>query len=165
MAGCANTPKSPDVSTGIRRALDQAGLKSVSVTDNRVEGVVTLGGQVASTANKTQADSIANSMANGQVVADQIAVVPQGAAASNAKAINSDLDKGIEENLDAALIQNNLHSAVSVAVKDQVVTLTGNVDSESLRQQAQQIAAGVPNVAQVVNELQIKNQKATSSSE
>jgi hypothetical protein len=28
---------------------------------------------------------------------------------------------------------------------------------------AQQIAAGVPNVAQVVNKLEVKNQKATST--
>jgi hypothetical protein len=37
------------------------------------------------------------------------------------------------------------------------------VDSQSKRAQAQAIVAAVPNVLQVVNELQIKDQKATSS--
>jgi hypothetical protein len=37
------------------------------------------------------------------------------------------------------------------------------VDSESKRAQSQQIASTVPNVDQVVNELQVKAQKATSS--
>jgi len=95
-------------------------------------------------------------------VADQIAVLPQGGE-SQAKAVNSDLDKGIESNLDAALIQAKLHKSVSYSVKNNVVTLTGEVNSEAKRAQAEQVATAVPNVQQVVNELQVKEQKATSS--
>jgi len=162
LAGCSQTPKSPDVSASIRQALDQAGLKQVSITQDRDKGVVTLGGQVAADNVKTQAEAIATSLAGGQVVADQIAVVPPGAA-SDARNINSDLDKGIEQNLDAALIQAKLHDRVKYAVKNDVVTLTGEVGSQSRRRDAEGIAASVPNVQQVVNELQVKNQKATSS--
>jgi hyperosmotically inducible protein len=123
---------------------------------------VTLGGQVAMDNDKARAESIATSIAGGQVVADQIAVVPLGGE-SDAKAMNSDLDKGIEQNLDAALIQGKLHDSVKYAVKNHVVTLTGQVDSQSKRQEAESLAAAVPNVRQVVNELQVKGQKATSS--
>jgi osmotically-inducible protein OsmY len=77
--------------------------------------------------------------------------------------MNSDLDKGIEQNLDAALIQSKLRDGVEFAVKNHVVTLTGQVDSQAKRQAAESVAAAVPNVQQVVNELQVKNQKATSS--
>ena len=98
----------------------------------------------------------------GQVVANQIAVVP-AAEAADAKAINSDLDKGIAQNLDAALIDARFHDHVKYSVKNHVVTLTGEVASREDRQQAEQIAVGVPNVQQVVNELQVKSQKATSS--
>jgi len=35
--------------------------------------------------------------------------------------------------------------------------------SQSRRDQAERVAASVPNVKQVVNDLQVKNQKATSS--
>jgi osmotically-inducible protein OsmY len=162
LAGCSQTTKSPDVAGSIRKGLDQVNLKSVSVNQDRDKGVVTLGGHVAADADKTQAEGIATSIAGGQVVSNQIAVLPIGAE-SDARAMNSDLDKGIEKNLDAALIQNKLHGAVKYAVKNLVVTLTGEVDSQASSQQAESIASTVPNVQQVVNELQIKNQKATSS--
>jgi len=42
-------------------------------------------------------------------------------------------------------------------------TLTGEVKSNSVRAQAEQIASSVPNVGQVVNELQSRSQKASSS--
>lgn len=77
--------------------------------------------------------------------------------------MNSDLDKGIAENLDAALIQSKMHDTVSYAVKNGVVTLSGEVNSQDKRTRAEQVASGVPNVQQVVNDLQVKDQKASSS--
>ena len=163
LVGCSGTARqSPDVSDSIRKSLDQAGLKDVSVSQDRDKGVVTLGGHVAADADKSQAESIAKSIATGEVVANQIAVLPSGVE-SEAKAVISDLDKAIEKNLDAALIQNKLHKSVKYDVKNGVVTLTGEVNSQSKRAQAEQIASAVPNVKQVVNDLQIKNQKASSS--
>ncbi len=163
LIGCSTTStKSADVAGGIRTSLDQAKLKDVSVTQDRDKGVVTLGGHVAADADKSQAESIAKSIAGTEVVANQIAVIPQGAA-HDAKKINTDLDKGIEGNLDAALLQGGLHKNVNYAVKNQVVTMTGEVDSQAKRVQAQDIAAAVPNVQQVVNALQVKEQKASSS--
>jgi hyperosmotically inducible protein len=162
-AGCSSTSaKSPDVSDSIRKSLDQAGLKDVSVSQDRDKGIVTLGGQVGSGGDKSQAETLAKSYAGTQVVADQIAVVPPGVE-SEAKTVNSDLDDGIEKNLDAALIQNNLHKSVKYAVKSGVVTLTGEVNSDGKRARAEAIATGVPNVQQVVNDLQVKDQKASSS--
>jgi len=163
LVGCSRTSKlSPGVSDIIRKSLDQAGLKAVSVTQDRDKGVVTLSGSVASDADKAQAESIATSIATGQVVSNQIAVVPPGAEVE-AKAVNSDLDAGIEKNLDAALIQNKLHKGVKYDVKNGVVTLTGEVSSQSKRAQVEKVASTVPNVQQVVNELQVKDQKATST--
>ncbi len=163
LVACTQTAtQSPDVSDSVRKSLDQAGLKDVSVSQDRDKGVVTLGGHVAADADKSQAESIAKSIATGQVVANQIAVIPAGVE-GDAKAVNSDLDKGIEKNLDAALIQNKLQKIVKYDVKNGVVTLTGEVNSQSKRAQAETIASAVPNVQQVVNDLQVKNQKASSS--
>jgi len=163
MVGCsATSTKSADVSNSIRTSLDQAGFKDVTVSQDRDKGVVTLGGHVATDADKSQAESVAKSLAGAQVVANQIAVVTPGAESAT-KDMNSDLDKGIESNLDAALINAKLHNNVKYSVKNHVVTLTGEVHSEANRTRAEQVAAGVPNVQQVVNELQIKGQKATSS--
>ena len=163
LAGCsATSTKATDVSASIRTSLDRAGLKDVSASQDRDKGVVTLSGHVAADRDKAQADSIARSFAGSQVVSNQIAVVPPGVE-NEARKVNSDLDKGIEGNLDAALIQDRLAENVNYTVKNQVVTLTGDVNSESKRARAEMVASQVPNVQQVVNELQVKAQKATSS--
>jgi len=162
LGACSNTPKSPDVSDNIRHSLDQAGLKDVSVKQDRDKGVVTLGGHVMNENDKGNADSIARSLAGGQVVANEIAVIPAGVE-HEAKTVNSDLDKGIDKNLDAALVQNGIKDGVKYDVKNGVVTLKGEVNSQNKRQQLTKIASSVPYVQQVVNELQVKEQKATSS--
>jgi hyperosmotically inducible periplasmic protein len=160
--GCSGaSAKSPEVSDNIRNSLDQAGFKNVSVKEDRDKGVVTLGGNVTSENAKSQAESLAKSLAGAQVVADEIAVIPVGVE-EDAKAVNSDLDKGIEKNLDAALIQNKMHDNVKYEVKSGVVTLTGEVNSQNKRENAEKVATNVPNVKQVVNDLQVKDQKASS---
>ncbi|MCG6535293.1 MAG: BON domain-containing protein [Syntrophales bacterium LBB04] len=163
LAGCSGTAmKSPDVADNIHKSLDQAGFKDVTVSQDRDKGIVTLGGQVASDNEKLQAESLAKSLAGAQVVANQIAVIPMGLE-KETKTVNSDLDQGIEKNLDATLIQNKMHDDVKYKVKSGVVTLTGEVNSQNKRDQAEQVAMKVPNVKQVVNDLQVKNQKARSS--
>lgn len=156
-----STPKSPDVSSAVRHSLDQAGLKDVSVDQDRDKGVVTLGGHVASEDAKRQAESAARSVAAGEVVANRVAVIPAGEE-KIAKTVNFDLDKGIEKNLDAALVGSHFDSQVKYDVKNRVAVLKGEVDSQAKREMAARIAGGVPNVDQVVNEVQVKNQKATS---
>src|SRR5450756_367936 len=64
MAGCTGAaPKSPDVADSLRKSLDQANLKDVTVSQDRDKGIVTLGGQVATDADKAQAESLAKSLA------------------------------------------------------------------------------------------------------
>ncbi len=163
MAGCsAPSTKSAEVSRGIRTSLDQAGLKDVSVSQDRDKGVVTLGGQVADESEKTQAATLAKDIAGTQVVSNQIAVIPPGGE-SDAKKVNFALDEGIESNLDAAFIKEKLPKTVKYAVKNHVVTLSGEVGSPASRARAEMVASAVPNVEQVVNELQMKKQKASSS--
>lgn len=163
MAGCkATSSASPDVSADVRKSLDQAGLKDVTVNEDRDKGIVTLGGEVDDANQKTQAENLAKTIAGTQVVADEIAVIPPGQG-KDVIAVNRDLDEGIEKNLDATLILNKMHHDVNYAVKNGVVTLSGGVASEAVRDQAAQLAIGVPNVHQVVNDLQVvKDRKASS---
>jgi hyperosmotically inducible periplasmic protein len=163
LSGCSDTStKAPDVTESIRKSLDQAGLKDVSVNQDRDKSVVTLTGQVATDSDKSQAESIARSIAGAQVVADQIAVRPPGAE-SIARKVDSDLDNGIEKNFDAVLVKHKLNNDVKYDVKNGVITLTGKVNSQSKRAWVEKLATTVPNVKQVVNELEVKNQKASSS--
>ena len=159
---CTNKAKAPDVSDSIRQALDQAGLRDVKVSQDRDKNVVTLTGNVPSDNDKTQAESIARSIAGNQVVSNEIGVRPAGDE-STAKKVDSELDKGIDKNLEAALVQRKLDHDVKYDVKNGVVTLKGNVTSQSQRAAVEKVAAQVPNVKQVVNELEVKDQKATST--
>jgi hyperosmotically inducible periplasmic protein len=163
VVGCdRQDTKSPDVADAIRKSLDQAGLKNVSVAQDRDKGVVTLKGNVAADGDKGRAESIANSLAGGQVVSDEIAVLPPGAE-SDARTVNSDLDKAIDKNVDAVLVQNRMKKGIRYDVKNGVVTLKGDVNSQAKRAQVEKVTSSVPNVKQVVNELEVKDQKASSS--
>ena len=123
---------------------------------------MTLTGTVATNDDEARAEAIAKSAAAGQVVADEIAVIPPGME-GDAKSINSDVDQAIEKNLDAAFLQDGLKKTVKFSVKNGVVTLRGDMNSPTWRDEAVRVATAVPNVQQVVNEIQLKDQRATSS--
>ena len=159
---CSNQAKAPDVKAKIEQSLDQAGLKDVSVSQDRDKGVVTLSGDVPSDNEKSQAASIAQSIAGSQVVSNQISVRPTGDQGT-AKTVESDLDKAIDKNLDAKLVQLRMNHDVSYDVKSGVVTLKGKVPSRSARSSVEKAAAAIPNVKQVVNELEVKSQRATTT--
>ena len=61
--GCSDRSKAPDVSNGIRHALDERGLNDVSVSQDRDKGFVTLSGKVRTDDDKARAESIAKSIA------------------------------------------------------------------------------------------------------
>lgn len=162
LAACSNTDQSPDVTDSVRKSLDQAGYKDVRMSEDRDKGVVTLTGTVLTESEKAQAESIAKSEAGSQVVANEIAVRPPGIE-SEAKAVDADLDKAIEKSVEAVLIKNRLRKDVKFEVKNGVLTLTGDVVSQSRRVEVEKLLTGVPNVRQVVNELEVKNQRASST--
>jgi osmotically-inducible protein OsmY len=156
------TPKAPDVASDVRHALDQAGLNEVSVNQDRDKSVVTLTGKVSTDDDKARAESIARSIAGTQVVSNEIGIRPVGEE-STAKKVDSDLDSGIDKNLEAMLIQHKLKRDVTYDVTNGVVTLKGDVPSQARRASVEKMAEQVPNVKQVVNELEVKHQKATST--
>src|SRR3954452_9328622 len=159
--GC-NRQQAPDVGSDIRHALDQAGLKDVRVSQDRVKAVVSLTGDVATDADKSRAETIAHSIAGDQVVSNEIGVRPNGDQ-STARKVDSDLDAGIDKNLDAMLVQHRWKNDVRYDVNNGVVTLKGNVASESQRTTVEKLARQVPNVKQVVNKLDVKDQRASST--
>jgi osmotically-inducible protein OsmY len=162
-AGCGQQQaKAPDVKDTVKQGLQQAGLRDVSVDQDRDKGVVTLTGTVGNDADKSQAESIARAAASGQVISNQIAVRPPGEE-SRAKDVQSDTDKAIEKNVSAVLTKHKWDHDIKCDVKQGVVTLKGKVNSQSQRTMVEKVVAATPNVTQVVNELEVKNQKATST--
>lgn len=159
---CSNNTKAPDVTDNVRHALDNAGLTDVRVSQDRDKNVVTLGGAVATDDDKSRAESIARSQAGSAVVADEIGVRPKGDE-STARKVDSELDAGIDKNLEAMLVEHKMNRAVRYDVNNGVVTLKGNVPSQGQRSNVEKLAQQVPNVKQVVNELDVKQQRASST--
>src|SRR5215470_15385268 len=158
-AGCGQQQaKAPDVKDTVKQGLEQAGLKDVSVTQDRDKGVVTLSGTVANDADKSQAESIARAAASGQVIANEISVRPPGEE-KMAKDVQSDTDKAIEKSVDATLTKHKWNHDVKVSVKQGVVTLKGEVNSQSQRTMVEKVVKQTPNVTQVVNEIEVKTRK------
>ncbi len=61
LSGCSSN-KSADVTDNIRKSLDQAGFKDVSVSEDRDKGVVTLKGNVPTETDKQKRRPLRNSM-------------------------------------------------------------------------------------------------------
>ncbi len=61
------------------------------------------------------------------------------------------------------LIQHKLKRDVKYDVTNGVVTLKGDVRSQAQRDSVEKLAGQVPNVKQVVNQLEVSHQKATST--
>jgi osmotically-inducible protein OsmY len=139
----------------VQRSLEQAGLKGVTVDEDRDKNTITLGGTVHSVAAKDQAGQVAQSVAGRRTIVNQISIEPPGLA-SQARSIESNVDSGIESNYKAALIANGLaQQNIRYTAKNGVLTLRGKVKDPQQRQAAEQIAQSVPNVGQVVNQLEI----------
>ena len=140
----------------VQRALVQADLKGVSVAEDKDKNTITLSGKLHSEDTKQQASQVAQAAAGTRIVANEISVQPVGLE-SQAKEINSNLDDAIEKNFKAALIAQGLDKeSIDYKAKNGLLTLIGNVKMAQQRQQAEQIASAVPNVAQVLNQIEVK---------
>jgi hyperosmotically inducible protein len=162
--GCTNNrANTPDVKDQVSKALGNAGYKDVKVATNNDKQLVTLTGDVKTQEDKDKAEELAKSAAAGFVVSNEIGVRPEGAE-RDAKKIDSNVDDAIEKDFKAVIIANRLEKQhIRFDAKNGVLTLKGDVDTPGQRQQVEKLAASVPNVQQVVNELDVKGAKRRSS--
>ena len=165
IAGCNNNPKYPDSKEAVNNSLTENNLGAIHVSQDQGKGVITLTGTVPSDSQKTQAESVAKQAAPNYTIADEIAVVPPDNASAT-KAANSDTDDAIEDGLKADLKRNrNLDDQdISVKSKNGTVVLSGSVKTEAQKREAERLAKHVPNVQQVVNELEVKPGKHSTAS-
>jgi hyperosmotically inducible protein len=140
----------------VKKALEQAELKDVTVSEDLDKNTITLGGTLHSDDAKAKAAEVAKAAANTRIIANEISVQPVGSE-SQAQAVASNLDEGIEKNYRAALISSGLDKQhVSFNAKNGLLILTGSVRSTSDKQRAEKLAAGIPNVQQVLNQLEVR---------
>jgi hyperosmotically inducible periplasmic protein len=143
----------------VKNAEKQAGYNDVDVKVDKDKGVVTLSGKVQSQDAKDKALDVAKGVTGDLVVANEISVQPQGVE-SEARSIESNIDDAIEHNFKAVLVSHRMDKDIHYDSKNGVLTLKGDVANTKLRQQAEKLAASVPNVSQVVNELEVKGKNS-----
>jgi len=152
---CSNRASTTSLRDNVKNSLEQAELKDVDVSEDKDKNTITLSGDVRSEIAKQQAGEIAQAAAGNRIVVNEIRVEPVGAE-SQAKTIASNVDDAIEQNYEAALASKGLDKEhIRFNAKNGVLTLKGNVKSPQERQQAQEIASNIPNVQQVLNEIQV----------
>jgi hyperosmotically inducible protein len=156
LAGCNSQPgNARSDADSVKKALEQADLKDVTVSDDADKNTLTLGGTLHSNDAKARAGDVAKSAAGNRTIANEISVQPVGEE-SQAKDIASNLDDGIEKNYKAALISRNLDKqSIHYDSKNGVLTLKGSVKSAQQKSQAEALAGKVPNVQQVVNQIEV----------
>ena len=160
--GCARR-QNASVKDQVSNSLHHAGMTDVNVDEDRGRRLVTLTGNVKDDGIKQQATQLAQNNAPGWAVSNEIAVLPQGDEGA-AKKIAGNIDDAIESTYKATLISNHLDGeGIHFHAKNGVLTLQGTVDNPAVRQQAQTLAATVPNCSQVVNKLDVKHQTATTT--
>ena len=160
LVGCSRTAEHPDVKTAVDTALTRSDLGVVKVSQDRERGVITLTGDVETPDQKTQAENVASQAAPGYTIANEVGVRPVGAE-SQAKAVDSNLDDGIESNFKAALkAHKNLDDqSISYDAKNGTLVLKGSVKTSAQKGEAEKLAKAIPQVKDVVNEIEVKPDK------
>jgi len=155
---CSSHRNASDVSRkdAVQNALTQADLKDVTVSEDSDKNTITLGGTVHSDDAKQRAGEVAKTAAGDRVVANEVGVQPVGAE-SEAKDMASSTDDAIEKNYKAALIGKGLDKQhIHYDVKNGVLILKGSVKSTPQREEAQTLAESIPNVHQVLNQIDVR---------
>jgi len=162
VAGC-NKPVHPDEKSAVTDSLKNNNLSAVSVWQDRDKGVMTLKGNLDSQELKSQAETIAKQAAPDYTVADEIGVRPPGA--SEAGSVASNLDSAIEDNFKAMIKAHaSLNDqSVSASAKNGTLVLKGSVKTARQKKEAEDLAKKVPNVQQVVNEIEVNPGKHSTT--
>jgi hyperosmotically inducible protein len=162
VAGC-NKPAHPDEKSAVNDALKNSSLSAVSVSQDRDKGVMTLKGNLDSQDMKNQAENLAKQAAPDYTIADEIGVRPPGA--NEAGAVASNLDSAIEDNYKAVIKAHASLNDQSIhcSAKNGTLVLEGSVKTARQKKEAEDLAKKVPNVQQVVNEIEIKPGKHSTA--
>jgi hyperosmotically inducible protein len=164
LVGCNTSPSHPDDKSAVTNSLSGNNLSDISVSQDQEKGVITLSGNVNSQDQKVQAENLARQSAPGYTIANEIGVRPPGAE-SQASSVASNLDNGIEDNFKAALKghKNLDDQSIDYSAKNGTLVLKGSVKTAAQKKEAGELAKRVPNVQQVVNEIEIKPGKHSTT--
>jgi osmotically-inducible protein OsmY len=153
---CAKRSSNVAYEDGVKNALKQAELTDVNVSEDAAKNTVTLTGKVHSEDAKMEAARVAQAAGGDRLIVNEISVQPIGVE-SEAKDVAKNSDEAIEKNYKAALIAQGLNKqSINFDANNGVLKLAGSVKSVPQRVEAEKLAQAVPNVQQVVNQIEIK---------
>lgn len=146
----------PDQKLAVNNALDKNNLLSVTVKQDRRSGVMTLNGIVGEDTEKVQAETLARQAAPAYTISDQIQVQSSGLQ-SMINDAGSNTDKAIDNNYKDSLAQHkSLQDAnIQYTTENGTVTLKGSVKTAAQKKEAEDLAKKIPQVQNVVNELEV----------
>ncbi len=164
--GCNRNAEHADVKDAVDSAMTQNNLGVVKVSQDRDKGVLTLTGDVIKADDKARAQTIAQQNAPGYTIANELAVRPQDQDSAQLNSVDNKLDDGIKDNFKAAIkAHRNLDDqSISSDVKNGTIVLKGSVKTAQQKMEAAKLAKNVPNVKQVVNEIEVKSNKSSTAS-
>jgi len=131
-------------------------LSALMINTDVQEGVVTLKGDVETDAQRELATEMAKSVDGVREVDNELTLNSEGPSIADRVASNA-TDAAITASVKTRLLASDNTSGLDIDVDtdDQVVTLRGNVESETERELAGLIAANTNGVDSVVNELDV----------
>ncbi|MFZ0705230.1 MAG: BON domain-containing protein [Candidatus Korobacteraceae bacterium] len=164
LGACNNNPQHPDVKDAVDTAMTRHDLGVVKVSQDRDKGVLTLSGDVETPDKKSEAESVAKDAAPGYTIANEIGVRPVGDE-SQAKAVDSSLDDGIENNYKAAIKEHKDLDDQSIHYDAQngTLVLKGSVKTVAQKREAALLAKNTPNVKDVIDEIEVKPDKHSTA--
>jgi hyperosmotically inducible periplasmic protein len=150
----------PDNRMAVYNALSQNGLRSITVSQDRKAGTMTLSGIVGSDESKRKAEQLARQAAPEYSVLDRIQVQSAGLVGDIKEAQkDARLDSAIETHFKARLASHKNLKGIQYSAYNQTLTLKGSVKTYKDRQEAEDLANKVPEVQHVVNQIQINGGK------
>ena len=158
MTGCMRSGH-PDVKLAVYNALDEHDLRSVTVSEDRQAGVITLSGIVGANDRRQSAEQLAHQNAPGYSIVNRIQVdsarlESEERAASQTAQLDSSIELRYKARLSASPALKN--QKIQFFANNHTLTLRGSVSNERERKEAEDLARKVPQVQHVVNEIQIR---------
>lgn len=166
LSGCHNK-EHPDDRMAIYNLLDKNYLRSVTVSQDRERGTITLNGTVGSMSSRQTAEKLVQQAAPGYQVLNRLRVQSTGLQDDIRDATQkAQLDSSIEQNFKEVIADEpSLKSEkIECTAFQGTLMLRGIVRSRKERQQAEDLAKKIPQVQRVDNQLQIRPGKPSPAS-
>lgn len=157
VSGC-NAGGHPDDQSAVYQKLNQSGLMSVIVSQDRSAGTMTLTGIVSDPNSKTKAEELAKEAAPGYTISDQIRIEAAGLSVpANSAAAPSPKDVAIENHFKAKIESERALKSqhIQYTANNGTLTLKGSVKTAAQKKEAENLAKKLPDVQNVVNDIEV----------